>query len=113
MIPALLAALLLAPDHHCSTAITTVDMVECIGRSTTEWDELLNTAYREALARVAEPQQARLRGAQRAWILYRDANCRAYGAAEGTISAIAAASCLRDMTQSRAEELQRFGAGEN
>jgi uncharacterized protein YecT (DUF1311 family) len=72
------------------------------------WDKRLNTAYQEALKDATSPaQRDQLRAAQRLWVRYRDANCDYYGLGEGSISRLNAASCLHDMTRSRAQELER------
>jgi uncharacterized protein YecT (DUF1311 family) len=89
---------------------TTVEMVDCMAAETKTWDGRLNAAYRAAMARAATAQKPALRDAQRLWIRYRDANCRAYGLGEGTIRQIAAAACQRDMTAARARELEKRGA---
>ncbi len=54
-------------------------------------------------------QLASLKAAQLAWIRYRTANCAFYAAGEGSIRQTEAAMCMRDMTQSRAIELQMAG----
>ena len=54
----------------------------------------------------ASPEQANAqRAAQEKWKSFRDANCRAIGMGEGSISAVEAAQCLVDMNQQRAYQL--------
>jgi uncharacterized protein YecT (DUF1311 family) len=73
-----------------------------------KWDKRLNEAYREALADATSKQQReQLRKAQRLWVQFRDANCMYYALGEGTISRLDSASCMFDMTKSRAVELER------
>jgi len=44
--------------------------------------------------------------AQRLWIQYRDANCLYYDLGEGTIARIEAGYCMKELTQTRAVELE-------
>ncbi len=98
-------------DFESCSQSSTVEIVACLQRRAQAWDARLNQAYKEAMARVDAPQREPLRAAQRLWIQYRDANCRAYGSREGSIRQIEAAECVRAMTQARAEELAEMGAG--
>lgn len=100
------AARPIAADDRCSQQPTTQAIVECRVAETKEWDRRLNAAY-QALEERADPAQRKpLLTAERAWMRYRDANCRFYAAGEGTISRLLAADCLRSMTQDRACELE-------
>ena len=95
-----------AGGDRCSQQSTTQAIVECRVADAKEWDRRLNAAY-QALEERADPAQRKpLLTAQRAWIRYRDANCRFYAAGEGTISRVLAADCLRSMTRNRACELE-------
>lgn len=91
---------------------STLDIVDCVGALTQQWDHRLNTAYKELMQRSEPGEQTTLKAAQRLWIKYRDANCAYYYAGPGTISHIAAAECLRSMTKDRACELQSAGLGD-
>ncbi|RIX26978.1 lysozyme inhibitor LprI family protein [Sphingomonas edaphi] len=86
----------------------TADILECLQARSERWDKQLNVNFRNALQRAEGPQKAALRQAQRAWIEYRDANCEAYGARQGSLRLIEAAECIRSMTAERASELQNF-----
>jgi uncharacterized protein YecT (DUF1311 family) len=55
------------------------------------------------------PQSDALRAAQRAWMQFRDANCRYYGSGEGTITRLQFAECMRSTTARRALELEELG----
>ena len=85
---------------------TTQGIVECVAAQTQVWDQRLNAAYQELMNQQSDERRAALRDVQRLWIRYRDANCGFYAAAEGTISRIATAECLRVMTAQRALELE-------
>lgn len=95
------------PDYeHCS-AKTTMGIAECVAERAKVWDGRLNTAYQALTQRSDPAQRAPLKKAQRAWISYRDANCKFYSAGQGTISRIEGAECLRAMTQQRTCEMER------
>jgi len=106
---ALLAAVVAGP---CDEATSTQAIVECFDRQARAADGRLNAAYRAARGRVAAAQGQRLQVAQRAWIAFRDANCRAYAAGEGTMARIEASQCRFDTTRARAVELEGFGRRE-
>jgi uncharacterized protein YecT (DUF1311 family) len=93
--------------RQCSDG-PTVDILECLKARSEHWDKQLNVNFRNALQRAEGPQKAALRQAQRIWIQYRDANCQAYGARQGSLRVIEAAECIRSMTAERASELQNF-----
>lgn len=98
------------PEPECDGSTT--QMVECVASIAERWDKRLNAAYQKALKdAVSTAQRDQLRAAQRLWVRYRDANCEYYALGEGTISRLEAASCLHDVTKSRALELE--GGGKN
>lgn len=82
---------------------STVDIEQCVGKLTKAWDQRLNTAYQKLLKK--NPQAYKLRIAQRLWVQFRNANCRYYGAGEGTIRRLHYAECMRSSTAHRALEL--------
>ena len=85
---------------------STVSTVECVNQHARAWDKRLNTGYKALLARSDPGQREPLKQAQRAWIQYRDANCRFYASGEGTLRAVEAAECVRVMTRQRSCELE-------
>ena len=105
---------------------TTVGMAGCTSRETAEWDKLLNEVYRDLRAAL-EAEDARadpatgagidrsdaLRDAQRAWIAFRDAECRLRLAQfqGGTISRLIGTGCVLNATARRALELRAIAAG--
>lgn len=125
----LLLALLLVPlpalaqenTVNCAEAVTQVDMTYCADRAWKLADEDLNLAYGFAQAMMKQidaalPQDQRgaeqaLREAQRAWIGFRDAGCKAegYRAAGGSMQPMVVASCLERVTRARTEELRMLG----
>jgi uncharacterized protein YecT (DUF1311 family) len=62
-------------------------------------DQRLNKVYRQLLQRLAEPEQAKLRKAQRAWIEFRNLDCKwAFGAQP--------LDCMVDRTETRVQQLE-------
>lgn len=96
-----------ADYQPCGEISTTIDIVQCIENKTNVWDQRLNNAYKSLKQHVDFGQRDPLLAAQRLWIKYRDANCGFYGSQEGSIRQIAAAECLRSMTQDRTLELEQ------
>lgn len=95
-----------AEDGQACTGQTTIAIVECKVALTQEWDDRLNAAYRTLVTDLPEDRAAALRDVQRAWIAWRDGNCRWYAGGEGSIARIEAAQCLHDLTRARAQELE-------
>jgi uncharacterized protein YecT (DUF1311 family) len=92
------------PEQTCDGS--TYEIVECLKTKTAQWDKRLNAAYKQALEDAQPKQRGQLRAAQRLWVQYRDANCLYYDLGEGTIARIEAGYCMKDLTQSRAQELE-------
>ncbi|MHA6197224.1 lysozyme inhibitor LprI family protein [Pseudomonas wadenswilerensis] len=91
------------------TANTTVAMRDCTGAELKRQDTRLNQSYKSAMGSLEQPQQDKLREAQRAWVKYRDANCGMYyGLTGGTIDQLNGAGCEVDMTRQRADELEKL-----
>ena len=103
---------------------TTVGMVDCIAAETAAWDAILNEEYgatmedfrqRDATGDIAAPDMTRagtLRNAQRAWMAFRDAECRAQYAiwGGGTLRQVVGANCVFTETAERAIELRQMRA---
>lgn len=104
----LLLAVAASAAGPCDAATSTTEIVSCFGQQAQRADVRLNTAYRDARARVSAAQAKSLQTAQRAWIAFRNANCRADAAGEGTIARIEAAQCMFETAAARAAELERF-----
>ena len=101
-------ALLLSPAARagsCNDKGTTLDIVDCLGREAGDWERVVEESFANSI-KDASPEQANAqRAAQEKWKSFRDANCRAIGMGEGSISAVEAAQCLVDMNQQRAYQL--------
>lgn len=72
-------------------------------------DAALNANYKALLSQLDDGNQQRLRDAQRAWIAFRDKECsfRTQGGSGGSASALASSACLAELSQQRADALQR------
>ncbi|MEE2525164.1 lysozyme inhibitor LprI family protein [Hyphobacterium sp. HN65] len=110
------------PDEQCrgvvmqpcldQGAYTTLEMVDCAAREYELWDEVLNERYRDLMAQYRQDedteylatQRERLRDAQRAWIISRDADCVfEQGMFEGgSLARMVAIDCLKTHTAQRA-----------
>jgi uncharacterized protein YecT (DUF1311 family) len=112
-----------AEQIDCSDAKSTVEMNYCADKDYQAADLALNAAYRDAIEQIKsrnleEPYDAghfetAMRGAQRAWVAYRDADCKDLTAQEwsggsGTSSAVL--GCMTEKTILRTKELKdRYG----
>jgi uncharacterized protein YecT (DUF1311 family) len=87
----------------------TVEMIDCIGAETKRQDVRLNENYRRLLSKVSLHRKRELLEAQRAWMRFRDANCRFYYDPEGgSLSRVIAAECILSATADRAKELKQL-----
>ena len=82
------------------------EIVDCVKASAKTWDRRMNGAYKALMSRSDPAQKQPLKAAQRGWVEYRDANCGFYAAGGSSLAPVAAAECLRAMTQERACELE-------
>ena len=101
------------PAFHACLATdegqTTLGMIECIGAEYAVQDTALNAAYRSLIADMTPDQKAGLKKAQRAWIAFRDADCRARAREDwGTISNVFSNMCMVQRTVERTLELEAF-----
>lgn len=89
---------------------TTLGISECLMAEHAAWDRILNREYGQLRDNYADDAGlvAQLRDAQRAWITFRDADCRLaydrYGG--GSMRVIAAAGCRLQHTARRALDLR-------
>jgi uncharacterized protein YecT (DUF1311 family) len=103
----------------CTNAVSTVEMNFCGDKDYQAADKALNAAYANAVAYIRtrdlqKPYDAAnfeeaMRNAQRAWVAYRDADCKELVAQEwsggsGTTSAIL--GCMTEKTIQRTKELK-------
>lgn len=85
----------------------TAEMITCISAETKRQDVRLNENYNKLGSKLSANRKKALLEAQRAWIKFRDANCRFYYDPEGGSSArVAADECLLNATADRVRELK-------
>lgn len=96
-------------EYQTCTKGSTVDIEQCVGRLTRAWDQRLNAAYQKIIKGNRNAYKMRI--AQRLWVQFRNANCRYYGAGEGTIRRLEFAECMRSLTAHRALELEEILKG--
>ena len=90
-------------------AVSTPDMTGCMAAEYEVQDKALNAAYAKAMDGLNARQKEKLKTAQRAWIAFRDANCRALQDEDwGTLSRVTAMSCMVRMTIERTIELEDY-----
>lgn len=107
----------------CTNASSTVEINYCAERDFAEADRVLNQAYAHALAEIAASDnpapyapaawESELRASQRAWIAFRDADCKGVVPMEwsgGTGTSAAVLGCMVKLTKTRAKDLaERYG----
>lgn len=107
MIAALLLATAVQPAA-CDNAMTQADMNACSMQQYQAADGALNAAWADARA-VAKQRDTfdSLLAAQRAWIAFRDAQCKAVAApyAGGSILPLIHNRCMTELTETRTAQL--------
>lgn len=108
---AILAALPARADD-CSAVATQVAAGACYQAAYEAADKALNATYHEVSRRLADEPDAKklLVDAQRAWIAFRDAECRfsTSAVAGGSAYPMVAAICMAEMTTARNAELAGY-----
>ena len=88
---------------------STAGMIDCLVEELAIQDTRLNAEYRKSLAALNPRQRAKLQAAERAWMAFRDAECRSYQDEDwGTLSRITANTCMLDMTVERLMALENY-----
>jgi uncharacterized protein YecT (DUF1311 family) len=108
----------------CGKASTTVELNYCSERAYQRADEELNDAYQAALKQIrasagdapydAKSWEEALRASQRAWIAYRDAECKGLVPMEwsgGTGTTTAVNGCMTELTEARTKMLTERNSG--
>lgn len=103
----------IASEGDCLSAETQTDMNICSAKSFEEADKKLNEVYNKGLA-ILETKVAQepFRETQRAWLAYRDANCK-YASSiyeGGTLAPLTHADCMQRLTEQRIEEIPNLFA---
>jgi uncharacterized protein YecT (DUF1311 family) len=101
----------LAFAELCDNPATQSDMTYCAGWQFKKDDAGLNDVYGRLKENYAEIPNAKtaLTKAQRAWVVFRDAECKLEAAGEegGTAQPMIYSQCLSRLTQLRTEQLQK------
>jgi uncharacterized protein YecT (DUF1311 family) len=108
-----------AEEVDCEKAITTVDLNICSEQSLDAADKALNETYMKILADLALPDTENAAGnhewtealkvSQRAWVAFRDADCKkliVHEAGGGTATTGAILGCMTEMTEARTKSLK-------
>lgn len=110
-----LAPLLLAPlaqADECDSATTQSDMNQCAGRQFQAADKQLNNLYQQINLRLKDQPQAKklLVSAQRAWVVFRDAECEfsSSGVEGGSVYPLVYSNCTTALTKARVENFKTY-----
>lgn len=118
-----------APALNCKDPMSNAEMKMCAEQDWKKADAALNVAYDKALASARETyrstrtmpgqqnmpdSEVMLRDAQRAWVAFRDANCKyqyqVYWG--GSHAGLAYLLCMADTTKARLKELRQLPGGD-
>jgi uncharacterized protein YecT (DUF1311 family) len=90
---------------QCDDKKTTLDISQCLNAELKKADTELNRSYQQALKKLKTADAERLRKAQRAWIVCREAHCDAeFGLWDG--GHIALPQCKLTLTKARTAEIE-------
>ena len=96
-----------AADASCKDPKTQMEMSACAGKDAQAADAELNHVYGQLISKYDEPNRQALVLAERAWIVYRDAECGYETALSvgGTIHPMMVALCMTRKAKARTKEL--------
>lgn len=110
-----LTPLLFATAAHaidCDNAADQATMNQCAAQQNKAADQELNTLYQQINVRLkGNPDSKKLWvGAQRAWVGFRDAECRfsASGVEGGSVYPLIYSNCITDLTKARVEAFKNY-----
>jgi uncharacterized protein YecT (DUF1311 family) len=110
-----LALLLLsstASALDCDNASDQATMNQCAAQQNAAADKELNALYQQITARLkGDPDRKKLLvGAQRAWVGFRDAECKfsASGVEGGSVYPLIYSNCVTELTRSRVETFKTY-----
>lgn len=98
-----------AQTNSCDESTTTHEMIECEAKQFNHFDDKLNQIYGSLRTELDKVGKLRLRDAQRAWIVFRDAECLRVSdsARGGTLEPLLMLSCKTQMTADRVTAIGR------
>lgn len=97
----------------CANAQDQTTMNQCAGKDFTAADKKLNDAYRQIEGRLKDNAASKklLVDAQRAWVAFRDAECKFQGGPidqAGTIYPMVVANCQTSLTNDRLSDFKTY-----
>ncbi|MFC3324800.1 lysozyme inhibitor LprI family protein [Mesorhizobium cantuariense] len=97
----------------CANAQDQTTMNECAGKDFTTADKKLNDAYKQIEGRLKDDAASKklLVDAQRAWVAFRDTECKFQGGPidmAGTIYPMVVANCQTSLTDDRLKDFQGY-----
>jgi uncharacterized protein YecT (DUF1311 family) len=99
-----------AMDAAMERDSSTAGMVQAVSKANKDWDKEMNNLYQDLKKTMKPEEWAALVAAQKAWIVYRDAQTKSivetYGHMEGTMWIPMSASAVMELTKDRALFLQ-------
>ncbi|WP_048645689.1 lysozyme inhibitor LprI family protein [Nitratireductor soli] len=99
-------------EQNCGDLTNQTDMNICAGKAYKASDAELNKVYRKIQARLKDDADTAklLVSTQKAWIGFRDAECKfsSSGVEGGSVYPFVSSSCLDAMTKSRIEDLKVY-----
>ncbi|MBF6043258.1 DUF1311 domain-containing protein [Pseudomonas sp. P154a] len=108
--PVLFTSMAFAVD--CDNATDQATMNQCAAQQNAAADKELNALYQQITTRLqAEPERKKLLvGAQRAWVAFRDAECKfsASGVEGGSVYPLIYSSCTTDLTKARVQTFRNY-----
>jgi uncharacterized protein YecT (DUF1311 family) len=104
----LLASRAEAAGLDCDKAETDADLLTCAKQDLALAQTRLDQAVAQSTAALPPQANALFTAAHRAWVAYRDADCKwnAYDPSTGMSYDLIQTACLADLTNSRAEEVE-------
>ncbi len=99
-----------AQQRNCKNPQAQAELNICSGLDYQRADEQLNQVYNQVRDQLSANRRQQLIVAQRAWISFRDADCKfARSAVEGgTMAPLIFNNCLQDLTKKRTSELNSY-----
>ena len=95
-----------AMDAAIERDSSTAGMVQAVSKANKDWDKEMNALYQDLKKTMKPEEWAALVAAQKAWIVYRDAQIKSivetYGHMDGTMYIPMSASAVMEITKDRA-----------
>lgn len=105
-----------AQAQECNDSSNQMELNQCAAKAFEAADRELNADFRDIQRRLGKDADTKrlLVEAQRAWILFRDAECtfQTSGAAQGSIFPLVFANCKTALTNDRVRQLRAYLACE-